>query len=129
MTDQEVKVCTTCKVEKPISDFHRMGKGKRHCYCKPCLLARPRKRKKVNRTSNNLRLRYGISIEQRDEMLAAQGGVCAICKDKPARAVVDHCHYTGLVRGILCHACNIKLHGIENTSFLNAALEYLGVKK
>lgn len=123
------KVCTTCRVEKPISEFHKMGKRGHHCYCKPCLKVRPRTRKKYPRTNANLLRRYGISKAQRDEMLSAQGGVCAICKEKPQRPVVDHCHDSGVVRGILCHACNVKLHGVENAEFLTAALEYLGAAK
>jgi ribosomal protein L24E len=58
----------------------------------------------------SLRRRYGLTIEQFDEMLAEQGGVCAICgTDTPlGRGTfhVDHDHQTGQVRGLLCHPCN-----------------------
>ncbi len=63
--------------------------------------------------------RYGITLEQRDEMLAAQGGLCALCKSEVAfrsnggfdraAAHIDHDHETGRVRGILCGACNTAL--------------------
>ncbi|WP_329391128.1 endonuclease VII domain-containing protein [Streptomyces sp. NBC_01351] len=38
-------------------------------------------------------------------MIAAQGGVCLICRKAPA-VHVDHCHETGRVRGVLCFNCN-----------------------
>jgi Recombination endonuclease VII len=38
-------------------------------------------------------------------MLAAQGGVCAVC-EKPDPEHVDHDHETGVVRGMLCFNCN-----------------------
>ncbi|WP_328853688.1 endonuclease VII domain-containing protein [Micromonospora globbae] len=40
-----------------------------------------------------------------DELLAAQGGVCAVC-GVPDPEHLDHDHRTGWVRGILCFNCN-----------------------
>lgn len=37
-----------------------------------------------------------------------QDGCCAVCSIRPARLVTDHCHFSGLVRGLLCHSCNVK---------------------
>lgn len=55
-----------------------------------------------------LRRQYGISVQEYEQILAAQGGGCAICERKQgARKLhVDHCHKTGRVRGVLCHQCN-----------------------
>lgn len=59
----------------------------------------------------HLRKKYGITVEDYDAMLKSQGGQCAICRDakiwKQKRSlVVDHCHKTGKVRGLLCNQCN-----------------------
>ena len=35
-----------------------------------------------------------------------QAGACAMCSAFPKRLLVDHCHRTGLVRGLLCTSCN-----------------------
>jgi len=66
--------------------------------------------------------RYGLTQEQIDAMLAAQGGVCAICKsDHPGNKRawhVDHDHETKVVRAILCHPCNVML-GVAKDSPAN----------
>ncbi len=74
-----------------------------------------------------MKRRYGITHEERDTLLASQGGVCAICKTKDVkRWHVDHCHSTGRVRGILCHNCNVGLgHFRDQPRLLTRAIDYL----
>ena len=71
---------------------------------------------------------YGISAAEYDALLAKQGGVCAICRKRSKeRLCVDHCHLTGTIRGLLCHACNLALGSLkEDQPSLVAALAYLG---
>jgi hypothetical protein len=76
-----------------------------------------------------LRQKYGITADDYDVMLEAQGGGCAICGRRPgARPLhVDHCHETGIVRGILCHQCNWYLGTIEASNTVRENfLSYLG---
>jgi hypothetical protein len=44
-----------------------------------------------------------------DKLIKDQCGVCAICGMAPKRRKLslDHDHYTGKVRGLLCNSCNI----------------------
>ena len=62
--------------------------------------------------------KYGITLAQYDEMLAAQNGKCKICGSDKAGTIgqnfaVDHCHTTGKVRGLLCINCNARLGWYE----------------
>jgi len=70
------------------------------------------KRKQSNRKSH-LKRKYGLTPEAFDEMLAMQGGGCAIC-GKPNPDNVDHDHVTGRVRGILCWNCNVGVGQFED---------------
>ena len=84
-------------------------------------------REDVKRHRRDLSLwsNYRITLIQYEEMLARQGGVCASCRDAKATDV-DHCHSTGVVRGILCHACNKGLgYFRDNPEKLAAAIAYL----
>ena len=69
--------------------------------------------------------KYGISIEQYRALSTAQDDRCAICSRK-ARLVVDHCHASGEVRGLLCDPCNAGL-GLfkDRPDHLAAAIEYI----
>lgn len=70
---------------------------------------------------------YNITLEQYNNMLLAQNGVCAICGQKGERMLcVDHDHTTGKVRGLLCDLCNRGLGFFkENTNIIIKALVYL----
>lgn len=71
---------------------------------------------------------YGITNEDYDQLLAQQDGVCAICGNLPGKQVleIDHDHATGLVRGLLCHKCNVGIGFLnDDTVVLHKAIEYL----
>ena len=49
----------------------------------------------------------------------------AWCIDMPKRLIVDHNHNTGVVRGILCHQCNVTLGLLkEDSDRITKLLEY-----
>lgn len=74
-----------------------------------------------------MRCVYGLEPEQFDALLASQEGVCAICQTlAEGQWNVDHCHDTGLVRGILCSSCNIGIGQLaDSVARLQAAIAYL----
>lgn len=80
---------------------------------------------------------YGITLDDYNRMLKAQNGVCAICegtekstceKNGKVRTLnVDHCHTTGLIRGLLCSRCNRALGFFgDSVVALKSAIKYLG---
>lgn len=69
---------------------------------------------------------YGISLDEYRSLLSEQGGKCALCRRAKRRLCVDHCHDTGVVRGLLCVPCNGALGKLGDTSeSLARAVAYL----
>lgn len=61
------------------------------------------------RRERYLKYRYNISLQDYENMLIKQNGVCGICyKPCPVHGYlsVDHCHTSNKVRGLLCNNCN-----------------------
>jgi Recombination endonuclease VII len=77
--------------------------------------------------AGHLRRTFGMTLEDYDEMLLAQGGGCAICGLEPAEGVSFHVdHLEDLVRGVLCVRCNNALGQLQESAELAArALDYL----
>jgi hypothetical protein len=82
-----------------------------------------RKNYRENHKANQLKAKYGITVEDYQSMFDSQGGVCKLCgmeettkisKGDGVRSLaVDHDHNTGKVRGLLCHQCNVVLGQYE----------------
>jgi hypothetical protein len=71
-------------------------------------------RKAATSRVRHLQRKFGITLEQWQEMHDRQGGVCAICRipgrvGRHGKLQVDHCHETGRIRGLLCGPCNVAL--------------------
>jgi hypothetical protein len=82
------------------------------------------------RRERHLREDYGITFEQKQEMLSRQGNVCLICRlplvAESTYAHVDHNHETKEIRGILCNRCNIMIGFAQEDSVrLRLAADYL----
>lgn len=108
-------------------------------------IAQHRANKRAWRKSNpdktkneKLKLRFNISINEYNDLLAKQNSQCGICKsnlifsqNNPKSPCVDHCHTTQKIRGILCRMCNSGLGGLKDSPELlrNAVLWITGNKK
>lgn len=72
---------------------------------------------------------YGITTFEYNSMLYVQDGVCKTCGrlNGDKRLVIDHCHSTGKVRGLLCDKCNMAAGLVgESASVLQALAEHVG---
>lgn len=123
------KWCPDCDTVKPLEAFPRTRANRtgRHTYCLPCHNARGKAsvEKVGGSRTYHLKRRYGITAEDADAMLEAQGGVCAICLVATA-SHVDHDHATGKVRELLCFNCNGGLGQFkDDPDVLRAAAEYV----
>lgn len=149
-----MKLCAHCRVSKPPDEFYKSSDklDGLNSYCKLCDSAKRSANHLLHKEKNNkvskdryrsrpeeykdafLKHRYGLTLEQYNEMLAKQQGLCAICQEpetakkngKIKSLSVDHCHKTGKVRGLLCHACNTGIGSFkEDLNLLNSVKHYL----
>ena len=98
--------------------------------------ASPELRERLRRTRRNYHLKhsFGISVDDYETLLLKYGGVCAVCK-MPETHIrrgsgksldVDHDHSTGMIRGLLCSACNSSLGLLrEDSKRIRALAEYI----
>ena len=126
--------CSTCKEIKPKDGFakrNNASRGYAYC-CKSCINKAIHKspRKKEVRWDQQLRNKYGITLEEYNTILESQNGKCRICETEEClsgkRMAVDHNHQTGKVRGILCFKCNTGLGKfMDSIDLLKQAASYL----
>lgn len=90
------------------------------CYAKEIYHSNPKaKRDKL------LRKLYGITEDDYQVLLARQGGRCLICLEE-GKLVVDHCHASQDIRGLLCNTCNAGLGMFKDRlDLLQQATRYL----
>ena len=136
----DTKNCSKCGLEKHKSDFrkNRSSKDGLDRWCKSCASESQKRyyqdKGKSHLRERQLKINYGISISDYDVMFDEQSGCCAICNTNIQEATlgpgahfaVDHNHDTGVVRGLLCMACNIMLgKARDNPDILRAGADYL----
>ena len=152
MNENILKLCSKCKKEKDKSLFYKdkyaedgyasLCKECRDKYNKNYVLNNQervcnnrsafRKRRPDLVRKYNLKFSYGLTLDQYEELHKSQNGLCWICGisedsgEKFQRLCVDHCHKTGVVRGLLCSNCNYGLGKFKDSpDLLVKAIEYL----
>jgi predicted nucleic acid-binding Zn ribbon protein len=147
----EFRDCVVCG--KAFQPMQKTGPGRRWCSeaCKHIMNGNPVRLAKMEsgeaddeklkaasaaRRKWAIKRSFGITLEQYNEMLEKQGGLCAICgqpesakngwNSKTRFLAVDHCHDTGKIRGLLCTQCNQGLGNFrDDTARMKAAIHYL----
>lgn len=134
MADKPCPVCgTTTDADFDLRTYPS-GNTTRKVRCRKC--ERERK-KRFNRQRSvagrshawHVEHEYGLTGPAYELILKSQNGVCKICNqphEMGRRLEVDHCHKTGIIRGLLCGRCN-KLLGLsdDNPSILRQAIVHL----
>lgn len=101
-----MKLCNACQKTK-----HEGAFRKGEWVCKEC--------RSRQRHTSRIMQEYGLTTEERDKLVQAQGGRCAICqREFEGEPYVDHDHATRKVRGLLCHHCNSGLGMFRDSSQL-----------
>jgi Zn finger protein HypA/HybF involved in hydrogenase expression len=109
--------CYICSEVKPLDQFIALHRN-RYRVCKTC-------KSHINRLT-----RFGITPDDYAELLRKQDFKCAICDDplvlEDNKSVIDHCHTTNEIRGVLCRACNTGLANFrDKNANLAQAAKYL----
>jgi hypothetical protein len=142
-----LKICKN-HGELKASQVYKRIKGKNWLSCRQCVKeCNDRFDKKVgssfrNNYKKNFYLTKGgkrISKERYYQLMEKQNNLCAICKQSetiinsvrnnvPKRLALDHNHKTGIIRGLLCHRCNVSIGAFRDSiDILQAAIAYLQV--
>jgi len=117
----------TSKEKKAKTKYRNSVKGQESS--KRYYLANKDKHNKNSRKIH-LKLTFGITLEEYDELFARQNGSCAICNmpqsELKRRLAVDHNHITGKIRGLLCFRCNASIGKFgDDPELLEKAISYL----
>ena len=133
--------CKVCKKTLPMTDFPEDHPNRetgiechRRHHCRKCIIALrppPTPAQKAKKRDRDLKVQYGISLEDFNKMMKEQKNKCANDKcnvdiSGERHSNLDHCHTTKKVRGILCPNCN-KALGMVGDSIpkLQGLIEYL----
>jgi len=140
--ETNTKKCTSCNLKKNVSMFYKNNRRANglDTRCKECAdtyktnwVTTSGNDIKAASTNSRLLKRYGITSEEYIRLLENQNYSCAICGNTPEKGrantyklSVDHCHTTGVVRGLLCQKCNTGMGLLGDTKEgLLKALKYL----
>lgn len=136
-----MKRCNSCGVAKPNTAFTKQ-KGRNGKYnllfeCKECACKTQKIRyqnltpeQKLKKKDRFIQRTYGITMEDYNIMFQAQEGCCKSCKRHQSNftkaLVIDHCHRTKQIRGLLCSGCNLALGNVgESALYLRALANYI----
>jgi hypothetical protein len=148
------KLCPKCGESKAVTAFYTRPNGNPQSWCISCTktlrvqrnpeIAAYQARRRAQRTASEkelakeyqLQYHFGISLQEYNEMLEAQGHCCAICGKadgtdlhagaRTRQLGVDHDHRTGMVRGLLCNDCNRAIGQLkDDATVVRKAAEYM----
>lgn len=104
------KVCKTCKQEKPLDEYYRLGAIGTRSDCKNCYSINAHLYKKM----------------RKNQVAPEEGTACECCGDSTKKLNWDHDHETKEHRGWICWNCNVGIGNLgDNLEGVTKAVEYL----
>lgn len=111
-----MKRCGRCKEGKEAGQFHRDASRASglQCWCKACHKEyRNKPASLARRRLMDTASRYGLAADEVRRLRSLTH--CQCCgqrlSEDPQLRHIDHCHETGMVRGMVCRQCNLIMHG------------------
>lgn len=115
----ESRLCDWCGHTLPRSSFYQPPNSRYlERSCTEC--------RKTKGRLGHIRRTYGDAAGQMQQRLDDEEpcGICGVFKD--GAMCVDHCHESGVVRGILCRTCNAAIGQLgDSVEMLESAIRYL----
>ena len=136
------KICNHCGIEKSLDTFVKSVNTKSgyRGICKTCSNSyyanrrithydKIREYEKKFHKERRLRYQYNTTKEFIEDLKESQDNKCAICFSE-VKLVIDHCHTSMKIRGMLCSKCNVGLGQFkDDTIRLENAIKYLNKAK
>lgn len=141
------KICSKCNEDQPLSSYHKNKDSPdgHQSVCKECKkhyrkhyyhrevdkwttqskewYENNKERKSLTSKKKHVNSYFGITVEEYDAYF--KDACCGIC-DATERLVLDHCHNTGVIRGVLCNTCNSGIGMLkDNPELLKKGIEWL----
>ena len=126
--------CKNCRCKYPSGDT-----SKKCIACDDIFIVKnknAKQQKYCGDVCQRVHIRYGINEYDLENLLIKSNYKCSICgceetnidkrTNKKYSLSIDHCHASGVVRGVLCSSCNNAL-GLfkDDLNILNNAIKYL----
>lgn len=153
-----MKTCKKCNINKSKSCFYKKtyasGAIGLRSYCIDCSHTERNKWRAANKAHDDARngeynkknaarirgmklvknywpnLTWQEALSEWNKLYLSQNKTCALCCQHSNRLHVDHCHNTGLVRGLLCYNCNSGIGRLKDSVIiLQKAIYYINITK
>lgn len=122
------KLCRRCNTEYELDGFHldRNRSDGHASQCKVCVREQAKTHWHAVGADRFRERTYGLTPDAYEAMVEVASGKCQICGRSDKRLVIDHCHETNAVRGLICDDCNVGLGRFrDDPNLLRTALNYL----
>lgn len=137
-----MKFCSNCGTSLILGDNWTEARKKHHMNsCNKCNSNKNREwrnknpgKARISAKYSKMKSNYGLTKDQYLNLYSETNGCCFICGEHESlfkRGLhVDHCHTTGMIRGLLCSNCNTALGKFkEDSIILEKAIQYLNRTK